>query len=258
MSIRELFKISRGTRVVMMITTSVSVLAIIFAFFYYRSINRSEDPRIKGAKEWLMRYEKISGSYNSLEAFSYLDSAKLILMSYPDYRSSFEIGLIHNNKCSVLLMMALYDSTLAEAEKESLLDLAMKYCDSSIMVYNKWIKNWGDVSSDIIADRIRPDMNKEDPSFNNMNFNKIFSKRVINIALAQIETPRRLSVSLGNKGTIYRHLLEPDSALIFYKQALSLWKDNRTAKSNLSVLVGNDPIKPSIIETLFPPDKNKK
>jgi len=81
---------------------------------------------------------------------------------------------------------------------------------------------------------------------------------IINIVAAQIETPRRLSVSLSNKGTIYHHMMKPDSSLTCYQLALSLWKDNRTAKSNLNVLMGGEPIKPSLIELLFPPDKNIK
>jgi len=50
----------------------------------------------------------------------------------------------------------------------------------------------------------------------------------------------------------------PDSAFVYYQDALSLWKDNRTAESNLSVLLGGEPVKPNLIESLFPPDKNKK
>ncbi len=80
-------------------------------------------------------------------------------------------------------------------------------------------------------------MKENDPAFSGYNFKRVFSRRIKNMVAAQIETPRRLSVSLSNKGTIYRHMLKPDSALLYYQQALSLWKDNRTAKSNLSVLM---------------------
>jgi hypothetical protein len=258
MRFREIFIISRGTKVIFSITFSVSVLAVIFACFYYRDINRSEDPRLKKAREFLLQYEKESGRNNSLEAFPFLDSANAIFMSYPDYEFSFEIGVIYNNKCSALLLMALYDSIIGESEKNNLLSLAMKYCDSSISNYSAWITSWDSLPPEIIADRISPYMKKDDPAFSGYDFEKIFSRRIKNIVAAQIETPRRLSVSLSNKGTIYRHMMKPDSSLICYQLALSLWEDNRTAKSNLNVLMGGEPIQPSLIESLFPPDKNKK
>jgi hypothetical protein len=53
-------------------------------------------------------------------------------------------------------------------------------------------------------------------------------------------------------------MMMPDSSFVLFKKALLLWEENRTAKSNLSVLYGGDPVKQSIIESLFPPDKNKK
>ncbi len=258
MQLGEIFKISRGTKVILMITFSVSLVAIVFAFFYYRNINNSEDPRITKAREYLVRFDNQPGMIADLKSFEYLDSAFSIFKFYPDYESSFEIGLIYNNKCSTLLLMAIYDSTINESEKNNLLGISMKYCDSSIINYERWIAEWGNLTTDEISARIGKFMKEEDPLFKKVNFEKVFSRRVKNITTAQIETPRRLSVSFSNKGTIYRHMMKSDSSLICYQKALSLWKDNRTAKSNLSVLLGHDPIKPTLIESLFPPDKNKR
>ena len=258
MRIKEIFIISKGTKVILAITFSVSLIAIIFAFFYYRSVNRAEDPRVTKAREYLIDYEKAAGTLNLIEVFPYLDSADVIYRSLPDYRYSFETGVIYNNKSSMLLLMALYDTEVIEHEKKSLLDLAMKYCDSSINVYQKWISEWDTLSPATIALKVKPYMNAADPAFEGLNFERIFSKRVTNIITAQIETPRRLSVSLSNKGTIFRHLIMPDSALAYYTKALSIWNDNRTARSNMSVLMGGEPVKPTVIESLFPPDKNSR
>ena len=52
--------ISRGTKVVLAITFSVSVLAILFAFFYYRDLNKLEDPRTQKARELLAIVDKES------------------------------------------------------------------------------------------------------------------------------------------------------------------------------------------------------
>ncbi len=112
MHFRDIFIISKGTKVILAITFSVSVLAVIFAFFYYRCVNRSEDPRIARARELLVRYDKISGDISSIEAFPLLDSAFSIFSALPDYKTSFETGVIYNNKCSALLLMALYDTSI--------------------------------------------------------------------------------------------------------------------------------------------------
>ncbi|OFY61559.1 MAG: hypothetical protein A2Y71_14625 [Bacteroidetes bacterium RBG_13_42_15] len=252
------FIISKGTKVILIITITVSALAVAFAFFYYRSINNSEDPRIRKARELLANYDRISGDIKSIEVFPLLDSAFAIFRALPDYRSSFEIGVIYNNKCSGLLLMALYDTTIPEIEKNTLLNLSMKFCDSSISNYSQWITEWGNLSVKETNDRIRNQMHDTDPVFRGYSYKKILSRRGKNINTARIETLRRLSVSLSNKGIIYRHLMKTDSALLCYEQALSLWKDNRSAKSNLNVLMNGDPIKPGLIESLFPPDKNEK
>ena len=76
--------------------------------------------------------------------------------------------------------------------------------------------------------------------------------------LARLKPAGRLSVSYTNKATAYRHLMMQDSALVYYERALSIWKDNRTAESNLSVLLGGEPLKTGLIKSLFPPDRKKK
>jgi hypothetical protein len=257
MGFKDIFKITRGTKVIITITFSVALAASLFALFYYSGINRSEDPRILKAREYLIEFERISGNSYPGEAFPALDSASRIFSSLPDYKNSFETGVIYNNKCSMLLMRALYDSIISGIEKNTLLDLSLKYCDSSILTYSRWIEEWGNLTPEEIEGKLTSLMRNDDPALTH-NFERIFERRVKNLLMAQVETPRRLSVSLTNKGTIYRHLSKPDSSLLFYREALLLWKDNRTAKSNLNVLTGGDPLKTSVIESLFPPDKNRK
>jgi len=258
MSLKDFFIIGRGTRVVLTITLSVTVIAVVFALLYYRSVNRSEDPRIAEARDFISEYDRVSGRINSYSFFFLLDSADNIFRSLPDYKNSFETGVIFNNRCSGMLLMALYDTTVAEREKSTLLDLSMNYCDSAISVYNSWMREWGGLSEGEISSRLTEFMSSEDDAFNGRNFNNILRRRIKNIETAQLETPRRLSVSYSNKATIFRHYLKPDSAMVYYRKALSAWGDNRTARSNLSVLMGGDPIKPKLIESLFPPDRNKE
>lgn len=250
-----MFKIAEGTKKVLSITLTVSALAVLFAFFYYRNINASQDPRILKAIKHLAQYEKESAGLDISASFPLLDSAFRVFNSLPDYTDSFEKGVIYNNKCSNLLLTAMYDSVPGVIEKSSLLDLAGRYCDSSIMVYQRWLSDWEQLPEEEILMRIKPFMKEDDPAFSEYNFKKILNRRVKYISEAQIETPRRLSVSLTNKGTIFRHRMMPDSAAVYYDRALRLWKHNRTAISNISVLMGGDPVKPTVIESLFPPNK---
>jgi len=241
-----------------MITFLVSAAAVLFAIFYYGSINRSEDPRIDSARRLLAQYDRESDGDNLVSKFRLLDSADAVFSSLQDYAESFERGVILNNRSSALIIAALYDSTVKQEEKNTLLELAMIYCDSSIAVYRKWMQTWGDINRIGIEELMRKDMHPGNPSFKGRNFEKILARRVDNQVAAQRETPRRLSVSLSNRGIILRHLMMPDSALISFRESLELWKDNRSAKSNMNVLMGGEPVEPGLIESLFPPDKNKK
>lgn len=258
MQLREIFKVTKGTKVILAVTFSVSVAAIIFAYFYYSTINRSADPRVSRAGEYLQRFEKVSGQLSSIDAWQLLDSAYTKFISLPDYKESYEIGVINNNKCSSLLLNAIYDSTISEGERRVLLDLSMKYCDSSIRVYKRWIQAWENRTQAQISHFVGSYMKPDDPAFEGRNYQRLLNRRIKDLQLAQVETPRRLSVSLTNKGTIYRHMAMTDSSLYYFGEALNLWKENRIARSNLSVLMGGEPVKPNIIQSLFPPDKRKK
>lgn len=257
MAVRDIFIINRGTKVVLLITLVVSVIAVLTALFYYGSINRSEDPRIDTARDILVRYDALPYGYDLTGKLNLLDSAGSVFRALPDYANSFETGVILNNKSSAFLVSALYDSTVNSSEKGVLLGLAMTYADSSITIYRKWIEEWGKLGRKEVERRIRMEMLPADSAFKGRNYEKLITRRVKNQLTAQVETPRRLSVSLSNKGIIYRHMQKFDSAAGCFSEALALWKNNKVAKSNFNVLMGGEPVKPGIIESLFPPDRKK-
>jgi tetratricopeptide (TPR) repeat protein len=258
MKIRDLFVISRGTRVVFFITLAVSLLAVFAAVVYYSRLNRAEDPRVLEARRLLHESGELSADNQVSAVFARLDSAAAIYRSLPDYRDSFEPGIIQNNKSSMLLLSAIYDTTVTGDGKEMLLKLAMRYCDSSIFIYERWISDWGNLTEEQLKEGIEPFMKRDDPAFAGLDYDRVLGRRVKALAAAQTETKRRLSVSLTNKAAIYRHLGNADSSLLCLNRALELWSANRTAKSNLSVLLGGEPLKPSIVESLFPPERLKK
>lgn len=257
MKLPNLLIISRGTRVVFIITLVICLSAILIAMAYYRGINRSADPRILPIRELISQAEELSSGLNGAASAYLLDSALVLVRAIPGYGQSWETGVIYNNLSSTWLMMALYDSTLQEHEKEELFHTAGRYADSSLYIYRRWMADWGSISTEEIASRISPWFTPDDPAFTGLNPDKIFRKRVKDISSAQVETPRRISVSLTNLGTVHRHLSQPDSALSCFTEALELWGENRAAKSNLQVLKGGEPVRPSLLKSLFPPQKIK-
>lgn len=258
MGLRDIFVLTAGTRKLLVITSSVAALAVLYAVFHYRGINRSEDPRVAPARQLMAEYDRLSGGPGSHDFFNLLDSAAVIYESVPGYERSWETGVIFNNRCSGLLMMAIYDDSLNDSVRRSLIDLSVTWCDSSIIRYLDWKEEWGDIPEDEVVRKLNLSMSAEDPAFEGYRFERIFGKRVDDIMLARVEVDRRLSVSYTNKATAFRHLMMQDSAYYYYQKALSLWNQNRIAKSNLSVLMGGDPVKTGIIESLFPPDRKKK
>jgi len=253
----NLFHITKGTRVVFGITLGICGTAILVAALYYRGINRSEDPRVLPVRELIQQGEELSAARKAADAFLVFDSALRLLHGIPGYGQSYETGVVFNNASSAWLLSALYDSTLANQEKAQMLQTARFLADSSIRIYQSWIRAWDTMSEDQIREKTVPFFKHDDPAFSDRNLRRIVEKRIRDIQSAQKETPRRLSVSLTNLGTIHRHLNQPDSALICFTRALELWPENATAKSNLNVLKGGAPVKPSIIRRLFPPDKNR-
>ncbi|HBB93530.1 MAG TPA: hypothetical protein DC042_17855 [Bacteroidales bacterium] len=257
MKIPDLFIMTKGTRVVISITLGICGTGILVAALYYRSVNRAEDPRVLPVREMISRSEQLSVERRTTEAHLTLDSALRILRGIPGYQDSYETGVIFNNTSSAWLMAALYDSTLTQPEKDKMLQLARNFADSSLIIYRSWIAEWGALTETRIRQKTSPFFKKENPDFAGLKAGRILDRRIRNIQEAQKETPRRLSVSLTNKGTIYRHLSQSDSAFICFTEALGIWPENATAKSNLNVLQGGEPVKPSILKTLFPPDKKK-
>lgn len=257
MPVKDFFKVTRGTKVVFGITFTISLLGILFAFIYYSRINRANDPRIDTAREIIAEYDRLSAGLDLGGRMILLDSALQNLNQIEAYRNSFEPGVVYNNKCSALIVEALYNESVAEEEKAILLGLAMKYCDTSILTYKGWLQRWQYASSAELKALAEMEMDPGDLAFKGRNYKNLLNQRHKSLIEAQIETPRRLSVALSNKGIIFRHLMMPDSALNYFSQALELWGDNRPAKSNLEVLFGGEPVEPGIIEALFPPDRKK-
>ena len=237
----------------MFIIISISFLV---AYIYYNGKNKAEDPRIIQTKYMFKQFDDLMKEKKFSSALPFLDSIESILVKVPGYKESYEPGIVYNNRGSVYLSMALYDNK-DSIEKFRLLETAKENIDSGIVIYNTWLDRNRDLSKEELSQIVKPFFSESDLAFKGKNYSKIFHKRVEDLVLAQKETPRRLSVSFTNLGIIQRHLYKQNEAVESYIKAIKIWKDNFTARNNFNVLMGKPPKDRSIIDKLFPPDKNK-
>lgn len=255
MAIRNFFNISKQTRILLVILVCISAVGFFIAWLYYSNKNSAEDPRVMGARIKLTEYDQLMKDRKYLDALLKLDTIGIIYQNTPGYKGSFEPGLLFNNRGSIYLSMAIYDSLVPAEEKEVLLRLAEENVRQGMLIYHHWIDSVGDMSKDQIKAGIMAFFNESDPGLRGKNIGRLIDKRVEDIIFAQTETPRRLSVSYTNLGTIQRHQLRQEDAVQSYIEAIKLWQDNFTARNNFNVLMGLPPEDRSILDKLFPPER---
>lgn len=231
--------------------TILVIIGILIAKFHYDGINKSEDPRITEAKQKYQRYDALIEKNDLPAVLQLLDSIEAIYTDYPDYRHSYEVAVIYNNRAAVYLTKALHN-TYDKEIKDSLLNLAHKNTKQSIAIYESWLSEFGDKSEDELREYAYPIYHNETYNFDNALKENYLEKRVKDLTDAQKENTRRLSVSYTNKGIIHRHKSEIDSAITAYKYAIDLWEDNYTARNNLNMLLNRPLEKQSILRKLFP------
>jgi len=255
-TLKNIFSISAHTKKVLIGIFIIICTSIIVAYVYYDGKNKSEDPRILETKYLLRDFDELLKVNNFTLALPLLDTVESILLKVPGYHASYEPGIVFNNRGSAYISMALYSSK-DSIEKLKYLELAKMNIDSSIVLYTTWLDKNNSLSKEELLKQVKPFFPENDKAFMGRNYKRILKKRVEDIMLARKETPRRLSVCYTNLGIVLRHQHKQEEAVDCYTKAISLWKDNFTARNNFNVLMGKPPEDRSIIDQLFPPDKNK-
>jgi tetratricopeptide (TPR) repeat protein len=249
-----------GTKKVLAIVLTIVGTIFIGSYFYYEDLNKSEDPRILPAKHLFQEYDKELKSDDYVQALSLLDQMLAIYRKTPGYENSYEIGVLLNNKATVFLVeletevLTENESVDTSAMNKTLLTAA-DYTNQAIVIYEKWLDEMGTLSKEQIEERIRPFFRADDPKLSEMGIDKLVAKRVNSILDAQIETPRRISVSLTNLGMINRYRGNLEEAKANYEKAIELWDRNYTAQDNLAVLQNQPVQKRSMLSRLFPPER---
>lgn len=248
-----------GTKKVLSLVLTITASIFIGSYFYYGAINKAEDPRILPAKELFQQYDKELESDEYVQALSLLGQMQAIYKNTPGYEQSYEIGVLLNNKATVYLVELetelLTGKDVSKPDMQKRLAVAKDYTNQAIALYEEWLAEMGSLSEDQIRAKISPYFEKNDPAFGNLNVDKVLNKRINLITDAQIETPRRLSVSLTNLGMINRYLGDLEEAKKNYETAIELWDRNYTAMDNLNILTNQPVQKRSLISRLFPPER---
>ncbi len=251
-----------GTVKVLISCLVITILIFFGSLIYYSTINSAEDPRTLPAKNLLLKYEKQLDEEQITEAHEVLNGMLNIYLALPGYKNSYEVGVVYNNIASVYLVQLETELlTNKKLTKDALvmnLELASNFTQQSIDIYENWLEEMGNLSENQIREKIKPFFDPNDPAFKDVDFDSVFEKRINEILIAQIETKRRLSVALTNKGVVDRYQGNLEQAKENYEKAISLWDRNYTAQDNLNILMNQPAEKRSMIDRLFPPDKNKE
>lgn len=247
--------INKGTRTIILIMLGVVAIGLGIAYSYYGNINKSEDPRVLGAKQLYKNYTLKVDENDAKAATAILDSIESIYHQFPDYERSFEMGVILNNKASVCITQALYlqDEVV---DKGALLDSAEHYVRRSILLYEAWLSEFENLSEEEILKIVETYYLAPHPSFEGKDMERIIAKRSAEIVEAKNETLKRLSVAYTNLGIIQRHFTDYNAAMESYKKALSLWAGNLSATNGIRILLGQPLKEATFIEKLFPPEKD--
>jgi len=246
--------LNKETRTITGIMVILAIVGIAIAWVYYGNINKAVDPRVKQAQVMYGRYNVYASENDFEKVLALLDSIKELYSSVPHYANSYELGVIQNNRASVFLTKALADTILEEI-KQNYFALAEQHLQKSIAYYNGWMNDFGNMTEEEINFYVDKEFRFDPLLLSDKNIDAMIGKRVKDIQAAQIETPRRLSVSYSNLGIIRRHENKVEEAVEYYTKALELWDENHAAKNNLNILFGKPVEKQSILRKLFPPDR---
>lgn len=247
---------NRTPRALLRVMIAVVFVSLGIAYFYYRGVNRSVDPRIKTARQLYERYNAYAQLDQVDSVFWLMDTIESIYASVPHYRDSYETGVLYNNRAAAWLSMLLRpDQEMMIQDTTLLLQRAESMVRQSIAIYDHWLAIYAGTEETEISRMAGKDFMEGLEAYDPEEQQAFLDRRVREIIEAQKENPRRLSVSYTNLGTIKRHQHHYDSAAIWYTRALELWDQNLTAENNLNILLNRPLKKRNLIQKLFPPEK---
>ena len=245
--LKDIFILNSRSKKLIAIMVIISVICILIAHFYYKNLNSTLDPRTNKIQQLYKKYIKYVNDNDFVKVLTVLDSIENEYQKIEHYEQSYEVGVVYTNKSAVYLTMALY-VTQDEDERTGFLNVSEEFLNKGIGYYTIWENKYKNLNDAELKELVISE-------FAGTTEQKIIDRRIKDIKLALQEINRRYSVAYTNLGIVKRHQMKQTEAVEFYKKAIEYWEDNYTAKSNLSVLLGGEPIKRSFLQKLFPPKK---
>ncbi|MFW5656529.1 MAG: tetratricopeptide repeat protein [Bacteroidota bacterium] len=234
-------------KVLMVFMGAFFVMVIGFVYLQTEKSEKSEDPRIKTARELYNSYNTFVSENDTYEVLSLIDSIEHIFLSIPHYRESFEMGVLYNNRSAIYISMYLEqikntNEPDVQMPLDSLLIVAEVYANKSIESYKHWMARFEDKTESEIRKLIQSDFFTGLDKYTYKEQQIFLKKRVQTVQKAMQEFPRRLSIVYTNLGIINRHCERYSQAVELYTKALELWGNNLTAENNRNILLG-EPVK---------------
>jgi len=245
--LKDIFILNSRSKKLIAIMVIISVICILIAHFYYKNLNSTLDPRTNKIQQLYKKYIKYVNDNDVVKVLAVLDSIEYEYNKIEHYKKSYEVGVVYTNKSAVYLTMALY-VTQDEDERTGFMNVSEEFLNKGIEYYTIWENKYKNLNDAELKELVISE-------FAGTTEQKIIDRRIKDIKLALQEINRRYSVAYTNLGIVKRHQMKQTEAVEFYKKAIEYWEDNYTAKSNLSVLLGGEPIKRSFLQKLFPPKK---
>lgn len=244
------------TRVLIIVMTVLVFAGIVIAWIYYGGINRSVDPRIRGARELYEKYNQFAQESRYDSIFRLMDKIEGVYGSFGHYRDGFEIAVLYNNRAAAYLSLFMQPGNeILIGDTAVFISKAENAVRTSLRMYKEWFDTFGGLDEAEIRENIADDFLTGLDQYSPEEQEEFLDKRVEEIIEAQTENLRRLSVSYTNLGIIKRHQQQYDSAAACYLEAIDLWDRNLTAENNLNILLNRPLKKQGLIQKLFPPEK---
>jgi len=244
------------TRVLIIVMTVLVFAGIVTAWIYYRGINRSVDPRIRGSRELYEKYNQFAQESRYDSVFWLMDTIEGVYSSFDHYRDGFEVAVLYNNRAAAYLSIFMQpENEILIGDTAVFMSKAENAVRKSLRMYQEWLEAYGGLNEAEIRENIDAGFLAGLDRYSQDEQEQFLDKRVEEIIEAQTENRRRLSVSYTNLGIIKRHQQKYDSAAICYLKAIDLWERNLTAENNLNILLNRPLKKQGLIQKLFPPEK---
>ncbi|MGC9344755.1 MAG: hypothetical protein ACP5E3_18755 [Bacteroidales bacterium] len=245
-----------ATRTLISLMIVLVVLGFSIAWFYYKGINESVDPRIKQARKLYEKYNLFAQENQYDSVFWLMDTIENIYQATDYYKDNYETAVLYNNRAAALLSIYLQpQNELLIGDSLEFLDNTERIVKRSIEIYENWFGVYESKEESEIREIVEEDFLDGLNSYTENEQEKYLDNRIKELTEAQIENKRRLSVSYTNLGIIKRHQQKYDSAAFFYTRAIDLWDRNLTAENNLNILLNRPLKKRNLIQKLFPPEK---